>query len=160
MKDVACEELLDRLPDWAAGRLPEAEAAGVAAHVQRCAGCAGEVAVLEALLTSGPPPVPAGLAEQIVRAARRPVAEDALPSTGRSRWISWALPAAAVLALALGTTLFQGRNGNDAASRLGEFPVEEGTGVWTADEGAVAGAPLLEGLSDEALAMLLEELGG
>ena len=52
MKDVACEELPDRLPDWAAGRLPEAEATGVAAHVQRCAACAWEVAVLKALLAS------------------------------------------------------------------------------------------------------------
>ena len=46
----------------------------------------------------------------------------------------------------------------EVASVLGEVPLEESQ-VWIADDGAVAGAPVLDDLADEALATLLEELG-
>ena len=159
MKSMTCQELADRLPDWASGRLDDAESALVVAHVAVCADCSAQASVLGTLFAARPE-APAGLAERIARAAR--VQAHAVPGAGTKRaWRrpAWALSAAAVLVLAVGTTLFlRAPQMLEVASVLGEVPLEE-SHVWIADDGAVAGAPVLDDLSDEALATLIEELG-
>ncbi len=46
MMGTTCQELADRLPDWASGRLDDAESALVAAHVAVCADCSAQASVL------------------------------------------------------------------------------------------------------------------
>ena len=41
-----------------------------------------------------------------------------------------------------------------------QVAVDEDAGVWIADDAFVAGAPVLEELSDDDLAALLEDMGG
>lgn len=156
---MTCQELADRLPDWAAGRLAEDEAARVAAHVDGCADCSAQASVLGALFVSRPQ-APAGLGERITLAARAQA--RSMPRGERRPWRrpAWALSAAAVLVLAVGTTLLrQPSQPTTTASVLGEVVLDESQ-VWIADDGMVAGAPVLDDLSDEALATLVEELGG
>jgi len=156
---MTCEELADRLPDWAAGRLGDAESALVAAHVAVCDDCSAQGSVLGALFAARPE-APVGLAERIARVACAQA--HAVPEAGTNRsWRrpAWVLSAAAVLVLAVGTTvLLRAPQMIEVVSVLGEVPLEESQ-VWIADDGAVAGAPVLDDLSDEALATLLEELG-
>jgi anti-sigma factor RsiW len=156
MDRMSCGDTVDRLPDWVADRLDGAEAGAVAAHVAGCAECAGEADVLRALLASRPA-APAGLAERIARAARADAGSQA-PARRRRLAPAWALSAAAVLALAIGTTVLSDRE-QPAEPALGEA-VEEDGGVWISDDALVAGAPVLEELSDDDLVALLEEMGG
>lgn len=74
----------------------------------------------------------------------------------RRAWAAWATSAAAVLLLALGTFVL--RDGaTDPPADLGEIALEES--VWIAEDGIVAGAPLLDQLPEDVLALLLEEIG-
>ncbi len=74
---------------------------------------------------------------------------------------AWALSAAAVVILALGTGVIWDRQ----ASEPGLDPVVVATQdplpeAWLWDDGMVAGAPVFDGLSDEDLEALLKEFGG
>ena len=153
---MTCEDVLDRLPDWVAGRLDEVDARAVSAHASGCARCAAEADVLRALLAARPA-APADLASRIARAAREgPVAP------ARRRWRvapAWVLSAAAVLALAVGTTVLRQR-AEPVGPALGEVALPEDDGVLLVDDALVAGAPLLDQLSDDDLAALLVEMGG
>lgn len=165
-----CGEVVDRLPDWSAGRLGAAEAEELAEHLAGCASCAAESALLGSLVATRPVPPP-DLAARILAAARsdagRAAARAPTPRRDR-RWTpAWALSAAAVLALALGTLTHRPKETAPAppiATTLGEVPVEDGlaveNAVWISDDGVVAGAPVLNELSDENLVALLEEMGG
>ncbi len=160
MNTMTCEELADRLPDWAAGRLAGPEAEATAAHVHGCADCAAQAALLRALVASRPT-APAGMSERIAVALREP-SRSAPPAITGWRRPQWVVSAAAVLVLALGTVVFrQTAEPTDVtavSSALGDV-VEEEPVAWTLDDGAVAGAPVLDDLSEEALATLIEELG-
>jgi hypothetical protein len=150
MNPTRCAELADRLPDWAAARLPSAEAAEVGAHVATCADCAAQVTALRAVLAARPP-VPADLAARIGAALRA----EAEPARRPRHWAQWAGSAAAVLVLAVGTFVLRPENATEPLE-LGTLTADES--VWIADDGIVAGAPLLDDLSDDALATLLEEM--
>ena len=154
MSEITCVELADRLPGWAAERLSPEEARAVAEHVASCVDCAGQVAVIRAV-RAGRPSAPAGLAERIGTVIRD--AEPApRPAPVRCAWAAWATSAAAVLLLALGTFVL--RDGaTDPPADLGEVALEES--VWIAEDGIVAGAPLLDQLPEDVLALLLEEIG-
>jgi len=156
MSTTRCAELADRLPDWVAGRLPSAPATEVAEHVGACAECAAQVDTLRALLAARPS-APADLAAR-TRAALRAAESVRLPSArGPRRWTAWATSAAAVLVLVVGT--FALREGDPMQTTpLGDSAGEES--FWIADDGIVAGAPVLDDLSEDALATLLEEMGG
>ena len=181
---MGCADIVDRLPDWVAGRLAAGEADGVAAHVRGCADCTAESELLRGLVATRPA-VPADLASRIVAAARAsdalaaPAASSVRPLRPRRAWSvrpAWALTAAAALVLAVGTTVVSRRAAepvgemavrapvSPVAAVLGEVPVpEEGSvqnAVWISDDAEVAGAPVLDDLSDESLAALLEEMGG
>ena len=149
MTNPQCEPIRDFIPDFAAGRLTAVEAVVVQAHLDGCEECHAE-AGLVSLLYSARPQVPAGLAERIeghVRFRRSAVARP---------W--WGIAAAAVAAVALGIGV---------TSR--SYPVEEevpayvaemqGLSPWVSEDGLIAGAPVLDGLSDEALQILLDEMG-
>jgi predicted anti-sigma-YlaC factor YlaD len=150
MTDVRCETARELIPDLVGDRLGAAEASRVAAHLETCADCRAE-AELARLLYVARPQVPVGLAGRLAAAVRadRP--------RGRRPW--WGLAAAAVAVLALGIGVAS-RSTTDTDTVVPGF-VAQGTattGAWVNDNGMVAGAPALDGLSDEALQALLNEL--
>jgi len=150
MSETRCETILDRLPDFAGGRLLPSDAASIEAHLAECPECAAEADLL-ALLHASRPTAPDGLVtriEQEVRAPRR---------SAHRPW--WGLAAASVAAVALGIGVVA-----KDSTPTGEAEVPamvagaEETSLWVADDGVVAGAPALDGLSEEALLMLLDEM--
>lgn len=150
MTDVRCETARELIPDLVGERLSAAEASRVAAHLDTCADCRAE-AELVRLLHAARPQVPVGLAGRVLAAVRadRP--------RGRRPW--WGLAAAAVAVLALGIGVAS-RSPTDTVTGVPGF-VAQGTstsGAWVSDNGMVAGAPALDGLSDAALQTLLEEM--
>jgi hypothetical protein len=71
---------------------------------------------------------------------------------------AWALAAAAVAVLALGTPSLMERLNQPGSGLPGMEDLEATTPVWLAERSLVAGAPVLESLTDEQLARLLEEM--
>ena len=164
---MTCAEVLDRLPERAAGRLSAVEERRVDRHLEGCAECRESLATVT-LLAASRPAVPEGL-EARIRAAVREAAASPEPMTSPSSggsarswtpWLrpAWALPMAAVLALAVGVPVVLSSR-DDAPESEGFLALADGeTALWFDDDLMVAGAPALSELSDEALAELLEEL--
>lgn len=165
-RSMAREEVKDLLPDWIAGRLTEPRAGQVERVVATDEELAAEARFLRRVAAARPEP-PADLTERIVQA----VHDDALISASGARTsaagrrlvtVGWlarsAVAAAALVVLALGIE----RWGVPGAGRapLDQLALEDTSSPWVAEDGFVAGAPVLDDLSDEALASLLEELGG
>ena len=151
MSEARCEMVRERLPDLVGGRLAPADAALVEAHLDVCPECGDEAALLRLLFASRPA-APAELERRIEGSTRRARLRAYHP------W--WGVAAASVAAVALGIGVM---SRDTPAVEEVEVPgivagVEE-TSLWVADDGLVAGAPALEGLSDEALLVLLEEMG-
>ncbi len=177
---MSCDTILDRLPDWVANRLDPVETASIERHLEGCPDCRAEAELLRALRDAGPAQVPVGLEERIHAAARAELAESAgtrpipltvesggatgTPGARRPRSVpSWALGAAAVFVLALGTPLLVDRMEESDASLpvSGEPAIDEPIAtVWASADGLIAGAPAIESLTDEELALLLEEFEG
>ena len=161
------DEIRDLLPDWVAGRLASDAAERVERAVRRDPGLEREAEML-GLLHRGRPRAPEGLEARIVdavRAASDAGAADAGPARGLPAgavW-RWGLAAAAVLALALGTLDPREREPaaepSGAGGALDRLVYEEAGSPWS-DDGVIAGAPVLDGLSEDALTTLLEELEG
>ncbi|MDT8339924.1 MAG: zf-HC2 domain-containing protein [Longimicrobiales bacterium] len=171
---MTCERVRERLPEWAAGALGVEVRDEVASHLEVCATCAEEARTVR-LLAGARPAVPGEL-EVRLRAAldREWAATAAVGGSGvgsdradrrdraaRPRWarIPGGLPAwvaaAAVLAAVVGRGVL--RPGAQDDSPVLAYAEEDAPALlW--DEGVVAGAPVLEGLTDEELAQLLEEM--
>lgn len=173
MNATDCSEILDRLPELAAGEVPAGEAERVHAHLRACADCRADWEIVQLLEEAGPRPVPAGLEGRIVRELRAAEPSPPMPAAPRHgggargrRWIPrWGLAAAAGVVLAVATPVLVERMGDNAVVAPDPIELEEAVGdrlpsPWLDEEGIVAGAPVLDGLSDEALEQLLEEMGG
>ena len=150
MSLMNCARAKDLLPEFVRDELTGEERRRIAGHVTVCVDCHQEVELLRRIHTDTVR-VPAGLASDI---------KDALGREHRSaRWsVRWAVPAAAVVALALGTAVVWERV--RALPEVGPLGREPFAVVWPSDDDDVAGAPTLEGLSDDDLRILFEELGG
>lgn len=163
---TTCDQVQDRLPDLAAGRLDPAESTGARLHLESCDDCRAALEVVELLASAPPRAVPTGLEARIAQAVRREVLEA--PTAGpaaRRRFQAprWALAAAAGLALAVATPVLMERMGPASTEVIDETEVtamltESLPSPWFSDEGTVAGAPVLDDLSDDALLRLLEEM--
>jgi len=107
----------------------------------------------------------ASLASEIKSAVATEMEPDAGFKYSRmTRFVRWGLPAAATVVLALGTSvLWQRAQTLPVVGLLGQDPF---AAVWPSDDAdlagvsIVAGVPMLADLTDEELALLLEELGG
>jgi len=169
-----CEKIRDILPEWASETHPK-DGDLVEDHLRACKDCQLELEVIRAVRDQRPG-VPLGLEARIQARVRTGLGEaSSLDSSEveqkdsssrlaivRRRWApTWALSAAAVVILALGTSIIW--NGGDPGL------VPDPTAVasqellpesWLWDDGMVAGAPVFDGISDEDLETLLEELEG
>jgi hypothetical protein len=162
-----CAKVRGLLVERAHGALDSVAAAELDVHVGSCEACASERALLEWLRVNAAVP-PAGL-EARIRAAvhadptslrRRPA------GAGRRFWMrrrTWALASAAVAILALGTATLFDRSSGPSEDEVWTAFFDGVRSVWVAGDGVVADAPVLDDLSelsDEDLAVLLEELEG
>lgn len=108
MTDCPNAEMRDRLPDLLHERLDRSARAAVMAHVERCANCRAELALLRearAVLTSGVRTVDvAAIARGVIARTRAPIAVVA-PAARRSRqqrsWSDWRI-AASIAVIAAG----------------------------------------------------------
>ncbi len=158
MTKIGCADVKDLLPEWIRRELEESDRAAVAAHVASCASCSGEVELLrriQAAAVSTPP----SLASEIKSAVAAEMRSHAGLEDGQAKHFErWWLTAAATVVLALGTALIWQRT--QALPEVGPLGQDPFAVVWPSDDADVAGVPMLADLSDEQLALLLEELGG
>jgi len=166
MTQGQCDRIRDLLPEFLSGGLGRADAEAAEAHLAVCEGCRGELEVLSALVRARPQP-PRELEGRIQARVREEFGTPekpahVIPIRPRFRRIpSWALSAAALLVLGLGTKALWDGNGLDLVQDpivvANQEPLPE---AWLWDDGMVAGDLVLDGLTDEDLEALLEELGG
>jgi hypothetical protein len=150
MNSQMCGTIRERIPDLVGDRLSGVDRTEVELHVRECGECASELELARTLYTSRPP-VPAGLLERLLDSVH--VVRPRQPSR---TW--WHVSAAAVAALALGIGISSDPAGQVPIDVPGyAYEVEEGD-IWVSDDGLLAGAPLFDDLSDDALLQLLDEL--
>jgi anti-sigma factor RsiW len=164
MTKIECADAKDLLPEWIRGELGESDRAVVLQHLSSCASCSEEVELLRRIQAAAFS-TPASLASEIksVLAAKVAVVGEIGSDAGFE--YSWAwhfggrrLAAAATVVLALGAGLIWQRM--QALPEVGPLGQDPFAVVWPSDDADVAGVPMLEDLSDEDLALLLEEFGG
>ena len=118
---TACNEVQERLSAWLDGELALEERREMAAHLEVCADCRRELALLErldAVLGSLEAPAPARLAEGVL---------ERLQPRRRYRWQHLAMAASLILGIALGGTLardfypYRTSSGNGEVLALEEF---------------------------------------
>ncbi len=149
MSNVKCETVREWIPDYVSGRLAKLDDTSVRSHLKACAECRAEVG-LARLIFESRVDVPDGLANRVRDAVRYDRTSISRP------W--WGITAAAVAALALGIGISSDRTEQPESAIPGYAYELEDEDLWLSDDGLIAGAPTLDGLSDEALAQLLEEL--
>ena len=149
MNRTKCEWIRELIPDYAAGRLNDDEIALAGLHFADCNECRDELDLVQ-LVFSSRAMEPEGLAVKINAAVHN------RRVTGHRQW--WGAAAAAVALLAIGLNVILDRSGpGDLPLAESEFEIES-ENLWLTDDALIAGAPMLGGLSDEALTQLLEEL--
>jgi len=165
MSGTSCGQIRHLIPDVAGDRVAAQEVQRVETHLAGCADCADELR-LARLVHASRPDAPEGLAARVSEAVRRDRASGRSAATrvgphreGRSgadrRW--WGVAAAAVAAIAVGIGMRSGSPAVPAVVPAYAQEIEEG-GWWISDDGLVAGSPTLDGLSEEALLRLLDDL--
>jgi predicted anti-sigma-YlaC factor YlaD len=150
MNETRCRAVRELLPELAAEALSRADAEAVEAHLTTCEACRSEMEIVR-LLRLSRPSVPADLAPRIrgtVRFRRKVAAHP---------W--WGVAAAAVAALAIGIGVVAQRAEMTQTSVPAYVAEPAQSDVWLANDGLVAGGPVLNGLSDQALEELLKEMG-
>jgi hypothetical protein len=148
MSEQMCCEARELIPDFVRGALADAQRAAVERHVAGCPDCEAELG-LARLVFAGRPQAPAALLERLLATVE--VERDRPART----W--WGVSAAAVAALALGIGLSSTPSATPADVPGYAYELNEGE-IWVSDDGLLAGAPLFDGLSDDALLQLLDEL--
>jgi predicted anti-sigma-YlaC factor YlaD len=128
--DCVNEEIRDALPDMLHGRLSEVNAATMTAHVESCADCRAELALLREVRASAP--IPPAIDSARIAAAIRPygrVTTEALPSARRSvlaRAGGWRLTlVAALVAIGAWATTDSGLARFNGSGRGSDNPVAQ-----------------------------------
>lgn len=170
MKNRGCERVKDLLPEWNAGLLDSASREEVEGHLAACVDCRKEADLLRAVLESRPRP-PEGLQARIQARVSEEFSQAPAGSPGkvlplrsrtRKRWApAWALSAAALAVVSLGIgVLWNGEVPEVTVEPLEVASQEPLPEAWLWDDGVVAGAPVLDDLTDAELEALLEEMEG
>lgn len=152
---LRCDEVLDRV----SARVVLAEGSPgdprIERHLSSCGECREAAAFMERLARVRPVP-PRGLATRVLEQLERETRTIA-----RGGWRRASLAAAAVLLLTFGTGLLSQQMGLTVGSERAtwELAFDENQLGWADEEWIVAGAPYLEGVSDETLLALLDEEG-
>lgn len=167
MKLQGCQDVRDLLPEYAGGSLDGDLRTKVREHLAACQGCTEELSLVR-LILDGKHEAPPGLRDAILTRIR----DEGLAQTNtepeavslpkaRRRWVpTWGLSAAALIVLSLGIGVIWsqfGGNGEVPLEVTYQDPLPE---AWLWDDGIVAGDLNLDGLTDEELEALLEELEG
>jgi hypothetical protein len=161
------DEIRDALADWVGGRLVGQQADVVDRAVAEDEDLRREADLLR-VIAARRESVPASLEADIIAAVARDRAATSVRPAASARAIRWRVPAwavgaAALLAAALGTLTLMERTDSVVSVEDSDALVavlEGGYSPWVTDDGTVAGAPILDGLSEEELESLLEEMGG
>lgn len=149
MNTNGCDRAKALLALWVREELGAADHRFAEEHVAGCEECRAEADLVRVLHAGAPIP-----SDVLVARVRASIA--ATPLRERT-WMSPRLAAAAVVVLALGTALVWRQLPGDGSGVWAEEPLAL---TWPTDDGFIAGVAMLDDLSDEALAELLEELGG
>jgi anti-sigma factor RsiW len=150
MSDMGCEGAREMLPEYVVGGLSQTTRRELEAHLSTCLECREE-AELVTLLSGSRPEAPAALAGRIHAALERQRRVVLRP------W--WGVAAAAVAAVALGIGVTSRQEGGTLAVPAYVAGVDEDE-MWLTDDGLIAGAPALDGLSEDDLEQLLAEMSG
>lgn len=167
-----CQGIRDLLPELAQGTLDQATEVRVQEHLSACSECSQEEGLVRSILASRPEP-PVELQDRIQERIRQEmgvgaqgsqIGDDGVVSIQtKRRWApSWTLSAAAILILSLGIgVIWNGQRppelNQDPVLVVAEEPLPES---WLWDDGLVAGGPVYDGLTEEQLVALIEELEG
>ncbi|MEX0935703.1 MAG: zf-HC2 domain-containing protein [Gemmatimonadota bacterium] len=147
--EQACAWTRDRIPLRGLQGLSRSELAELEVHLLRCGDCRAEAELVETLQASSPEPPPSILVGVLeARAARN--------DSHGSDWRRWVIRSAAVLVLALGASVIWSRDGGTDA--VWALALETEPPAWYGSDWVVAGQPIPEGLPDEVLRGLLEEI--
>lgn len=179
MNDMRCDRVQDLLPELHHGELSSAERHEVDAHLSSCGECR-KILDFVRRVDAGRPEAPdsalaAARAAAAEAFAERPrftgpsrVSQDIISLDARRerpRWLSeirWSLPAAAVLVIALGTSVIWFGDGAQPTEPMDAAEAIEaeadGYAFYLGEDPVIAGAFVLEELSDDELQSLLEEL--
>lgn len=149
MNANGCDRVKELLAPWVREELSAADRRFVEEHVAGCEECRAEASLVRAL-HAGVPIMPDDLTARVT-------ASIATTPLRRRVWMSPQLAAAAIVVLALGTAVLWRQPPGEGNGVLAEEPLAL---TWPTDDGFIAGVAMLDDLSDEALAELLEELGG
>jgi len=145
-----CGSVRDLLPLCVLGILSADDSRAVANHLRSCGDCRGEESFLVRLEEARQEP-PADLRNRIVASLDK-------GSRGLGRVWGWGVPAAAaVIAVALGLGIFSDPGPSNEEIWSLAFQAEAPT-EWVGEDWMVAGAPVLQALSDEILREVLLEL--
>jgi hypothetical protein len=157
---VKRDQIQDRLPEWVAGRLDPEDARRVRDAVEADVELQAEADLLRSLRRTRPE-VPPGLEDRILSAVTGSRSTGVSGGGTDHRWEipRWVMAAAAALVVALGTLDVATRRSDPGLDPYA-VALEAPPGTWQDDDGVVAGAPVLDGLSDQALDDLLREMGG
>jgi hypothetical protein len=165
MNQLTCEEVGDLLPALARGHLDGSAAETATAHLRTCAECLGTADVLQRLLRH-PIATPPALRRRVLDQLHQP----ARPGHQRNAWTTRRLRAAIPLAASVAVALLGAaywfradlrRSAEDSAWHLQQSRAQALVQLfpgWPGSDGFVAGAVVLESLSDADLEILLTEL--
>ena len=142
-----------RLPEWSNDELSEEEREELARALAEDPDLRAEADLVERLRAARPEPPPD-------LAARISARLDAEQKPSRRRLPGgWQLSSAAVLVLALGTAVIWRNQGSTLPTTMPGDVLDPVAESWLLDDGVIAGAAMLDELSDEVLESLLDDLG-
>ncbi len=154
MNEMTCNTVEPLLPDLVHNALQPEVLEEVRAHLESCATCRNQVEFLHRLLQARPEPP-----QELVGRIQSAVREQSLRPTGIGI-PRWAMSAAAILVLSLGSAIIWQSRGPAAVDPFAELVADPLPLALFADDAMVAGAPSFAGLSDDALEQLLAEMEG
>jgi anti-sigma factor RsiW len=154
---IDCASARDLLPLMGTESIPAAHSRNVQAHLDTCGNCADEARFIQKLVGSREEPPSRLLPSIMAELERRDEFEPAIILPTGRRKLTWALPAAAAVVLALGIgNLWNNQPSTEQYSSLGFEP--EVSMAWYGNDWMVAGQPVFEALPDDVLRSLIEEL--